>query len=241
MSGQPRYLWVADQLRRSILSGDAAPGSRLPSRSRLARAFEVSEQVSRHALRVLVTEGLVEARPGSGYYVCAAPRFHRFCRTDRVSEAGVAPLRQEDLGTVRESASTPIARRLAARVGDPVFRTCCRGDAAGEPVVLHTSWEPTALTRGTRRTPEHARPGPGLLDRLGAAGVRVDRVVEEVGVRPLREPEASLLDLASGRPVLVVERTHYSGETPVETSDLVGAVDHCRLLYRLSLRFPHDG
>lgn len=236
MGEQPRYLWVADQLRGSILSGDAAPGSRLPSRSRLARTFEVSEQVSRHALRLLVTEGLAEARPGSGYYVCATPRFHRFCRTERAPDSGAAPLHQEDLGTVRESASAPIARRLAVRDGAPVFRTRCRGTAEGEPVALHTSWEPVALTRGTRRTPEDARPGSGLLGRLGAAGVRVDRVAEEVGVRPLREPEACLLGLAAGRPVLVVERTHYSGQCPVETSDLVGAVDHCRLLYRLSLR-----
>ncbi|MFD0774327.1 UTRA domain-containing protein, partial [Streptomonospora algeriensis] len=98
-----------------------------------------------------------------------------------------------------------------------------------------------ALTQGTLRTPADAPPDTGVLQRLGAAGVAIDRVVEEVGVRPLREPEADLLKLAPGLPVLVVERTHYQGRRPVETSDLVGSVDHCRLLYRLSLTRSPNG
>ncbi|MUL41269.1 GntR family transcriptional regulator [Streptomonospora sp. PA3] len=235
MGGQPRYLWVADLLRRPILNGELEPGSRLPSRSRLARTYGVSEQVSRHALRLLVSEGLVEARPGSGYYVRSVPQIHRFSRTDRSSGSGVDPLQREDLGTCTEIACGLIARRLGVRDGVRLFRTRCLGMADDVPVALHTAWELSALTQGTLRTPADAEPGTSVLQRLGAAGVTVDRVVEEVGVRPLREPESSLLRLAPGLPVLVVERTHYQGRRPVETSDLVGSIDHCRLLYRLSL------
>ena len=195
----------------------------------------MSEQVSRHALRLLVSEGLVEARPGSGYYVRAVSQPHCFSRTDRSSGSGVGPLDRADLGTRIEKASDPITQRLAVRDGETVFRTRCLGSADDVPVALYTSWEPAALTRGTLRTPADAEPWTGLLDRLSAAGVIVDRVVEEVGVRPLQEPEADPLRLAPGLPVLVVERTHYYGHRPVETSDLVGSVDHCRLLYRLSL------
>ncbi|GAA4917571.1 GntR family transcriptional regulator [Streptomonospora salina] len=222
-------------VRSSILSGEFDPGSRLPSRTRLARAHGVSEQVSRHALRLLVSEGLVEARPGSGYYVRSVPQIHRFSRTDRASGSGVDPLRHEDMGTGTEAACGLVARRLDVRDGVRVFRTRCLGTADGVPVALHTAWEPAALTQGTLRTPADADPGSGVLQRLAAAGVTIDRVVEEVGVRPLRDPESSLLKLAPGLPVLVVERTHYQGRRPVETSDLVGSTDHCRLIYRLGL------
>ncbi|MBV2364029.1 GntR family transcriptional regulator [Streptomonospora nanhaiensis] len=235
MDGRPRYLWVADRLRRPILNGELEPGTRLPSRSRLARTYDVSEQVSRHALRLLVSEGLVEARPGSGYYVRPVPQIHRFSRTDRTSGSGVDPLERSDLGTQTDAVCGAVARRLGVRDGERVFRTRCLGLSDGAPVALHTAWEPAALTQGTLRTPADSEPGTSVLQRLGAAGVIIDRVVEEVGVRPLREPESSLLHLAPGLPVLVVERTHYSGRRPVETSDLVGSVDHCRLLYRLSL------
>ncbi|GAB3445414.1 GntR family transcriptional regulator [Streptomonospora sediminis] len=238
MGGQPRYLWVADLLRRPILNGDLEPGSRLPSRSRLSRTYGVSEQVSRHALRLLVSEGLVEARPGSGYYVRTVPEIHRFSRTDRSSGSGVDPLQREDLGARSETVCGLIARRLGVRDGARVFRTRCLGMADDAPVALHTAWEPASLTQGTLRTPADAEPGTSVLQRLGAAGVVIDRVVEEVCVRPLREPESNLLHLAPGLPVLVVERTHYQGPRPVETSDLVGSIDHCRLLYRLSLARP---
>ncbi|WP_017539556.1 GntR family transcriptional regulator [Nocardiopsis halophila] len=237
MEPRPRYVWVAELLRRPILSGELGPGERLPSRSRLARIYDVSEQVSRHALRLLVSEGLVEARPGAGYFVRSLPDVHRFPRTDRASGAGVGPLHPAESDVATEKAEDPVARRLVLRTGTPVFRTLTVGTAEGEPVAVHTAWEPTSLTRGTLRSPADA-PDTGVLDRLAGAGVSVDRVVEEVGVRPLREPEATSLRLPPGRPMLVVERTHYCQGRPVETSDLVGSTDQCRLVYRLSLTRP---
>jgi len=236
--GQPRYLWLADLLREPILTGEVGPGSRLPSRSRLARTHGVSEQVSRHALRLLVSEGLVEARPGSGYFVRPVPTVHRFSRTDRSSGSGVDPLRTGEAEIATVQADNGVARRLALRDGEAVFRSRRLGTADGRPIALHTAWEPARLTAGTLRTPADADPGTGVLDRLTAAGISIDRVVEEVGVRPLREPEAAALGLAPGLPVLVVERTHFSGRRPVETSDLVGSTEHCRLVYRLSLARP---
>ena len=237
METQPRYVWMAELLRRPILSGELAPGDRLPSRSRLARAYDVSEQVSRHALRLLVDEGLVEARPGAGYFVRSPPDVHRFPRTDRFSGAGVGPLHAAEYDVATERAAGSLARRLVLQEGAPVFRTRTVGTAEGEPVAVHTAWEPTSLTKGTLRSPVDA-PEAGVLDRLAGVGVAVDRVVEEVGVRPLRAPEAVSLRLPPGRPMLVVERTHYSQGRPVETSDLVGSVDQCRLVYRLGLTRP---
>lgn len=240
MDRQPRYLWLAEQLRDPILRGELSPGARLPSRTRLARTYRVSEQISRTALRLLVTEGLVEARPGSGYYVRGAPDTFRICRTDTSSGSGLGPLRLESIGTQQELCLPPLCGRLRLREGDPVYRTTSRGLASNRPIVLHRSWESAALTAGTLRTPFDAAPGTVLLERLSAAGHPVDRVIEEVGIRPLQDGEAHLLGSAPGLPVLVVERTHYSGRRPVETSDLVGDAEACRLLYKLSLARPRE-
>jgi GntR family transcriptional regulator len=237
VSRQPRYLWLADQLREPILNGELTPGTRLPSRTRLARAYRVSEQISRTALRLLVTEGLVEARPGSGYFVRSVPEVFRLSRTDASSGSGLGRLSRERVSTEQERCTAPLSSRLRRRDGEPVYRTTSRGLSSNQPVTLHRSWEPAALTAGTLRTPfDSADSGP--LERLGAAGFPVDRVVEEVGVRALRDSEAALLDSAPGVPVLVVERTHYCGDRPVETSDLIGTAEQCRLLYRLSLARP---
>ncbi|WP_159942630.1 MULTISPECIES: GntR family transcriptional regulator [unclassified Nocardiopsis] len=238
MSRQPRYLWLADQLRKPILNGEMPPGTRLPSRTRLARNHGVSEQISRTALRLLVTEGLVESRPGSGYFVRKVPEIFRLCRTDASSGSGLGRLRREEVRTEQEQCTQPLTSRLRLREGDPVYLTTSRGMSAERPVTLHRSWEPAALTVGTLRTPFDSSPGTGLLERLSAAGHPVDRVVEEVGVRALRDCEASLLGSAPGVPVLVVERTHYSGNRPVETSDLIGSTEQCRFLYKLTLARP---
>lgn len=237
MSRQPRYLWLADQLREPILNGELTPGTRLPSRTRLARTYRVSEQISRTALRLLVTEGLVEARPGSGYYVRTVPEVYRLSRTDATSGSGLGRLSRELVSTEQELCTTQLSSRLRLRDGEPVYLTTSRGFSANRPVTLHRSWEPAVLTAGTLRTPfDAAETGP--LERLSAAGYPVDRVVEEVGVRALRDSEAVLLDSAPGMTVLVVERTHYSGDRPVETSDLIGSAEQCRLLYKLSLARP---
>lgn len=63
-----RVTVIADALRASILSGEVAPGDRLPSEAELTRTYSVSRTVVREAFAQLRTEGLVEARKGSGVY-----------------------------------------------------------------------------------------------------------------------------------------------------------------------------
>ncbi len=237
---QPRYLWLAEQLRDPILRGKTPPGTRLPSRTRLARTYRVSEQISRTALRLLVTEGLVEARPGSGYFVRSPPEAFRLCRTNASSGSGAERLGYEDIGTEQERCAPPLNSRLRIREGDPVYRTTSYGLSARVPVTLHRSWEPAALTAGTPHTPFGTGSRNSLVNRLDAAGHTVDRIIEEVRTRALRDSEAVLLRSAPGVPVLVIERTHYSGGRPVETSDLLAVAEHCSLLYNLTLSRPRS-
>src|SRR5258706_190344 len=48
-------------------------GARVPSRNAIITNYGVGETAAKHALHVLVAEGLIEARPGSGCYVRRAP------------------------------------------------------------------------------------------------------------------------------------------------------------------------
>lgn len=233
-TSSPRYLMVAESLRRPILEGRLLPGTRLPSRAQLAVRHRVSEQVSRHALRLLMTEGLVESRPGSGYYVRRRPMAHRLPRTG--SDTGpMGTFLGEHLGAMTIAAAPAEAARLNVRVGESLYRTRHLARSEEIPVMVHTSWEPTALTRGTNHSPLHATTGENPVDRLARAGTVVDRVLECVTVRPAHEPEADLLGTEPGQAALVIERTHFSGQRPVETSHLVAAPEGCELVYRLSL------
>jgi DNA-binding transcriptional MocR family regulator len=60
---------LAAGLRRRIASGALTPGSRMPSVRALAKSSQVSPFTAARVYDVLVAEGLVEARRGSGYFV----------------------------------------------------------------------------------------------------------------------------------------------------------------------------
>lgn len=63
---------MADALRRTYRH--RPPGTRLPSTRAIAAEHGVGPVTVQTALRILVAEGLVETRPGSGTYVAATPQ-----------------------------------------------------------------------------------------------------------------------------------------------------------------------
>ncbi|HEV7137019.1 MAG TPA: PLP-dependent aminotransferase family protein [Steroidobacteraceae bacterium] len=74
MSAQPaavftRAAGISAQVRGRILAGHLGPGDRLPSVRALARSHGVSPFTAARVYDLLVAEGLIEARRGSGYYV----------------------------------------------------------------------------------------------------------------------------------------------------------------------------
>jgi GntR family transcriptional regulator, transcriptional repressor for pyruvate dehydrogenase complex len=62
---------VLDDLRKRVLSGELARGTKLPSEKQLASYYGVSGPTIRESVRALSTMGLVEVRHGSGTYVAA--------------------------------------------------------------------------------------------------------------------------------------------------------------------------
>lgn len=66
-----RYRALARKIADHIRAGRLAPGTRLPSVRRLSRQEDVSITTILHAYELLEQEGIVEARPQSGYFVRA--------------------------------------------------------------------------------------------------------------------------------------------------------------------------
>ncbi len=60
---------VADTLRRLVLTETVKPGDALPSERDLSETLSVSRNIVREALTVLVAEGLIVKKPGSGIFV----------------------------------------------------------------------------------------------------------------------------------------------------------------------------
>ncbi|KAA1019033.1 winged helix-turn-helix transcriptional regulator [Pseudonocardia sp. EV170527-09] len=105
-TSRPKYLQVADDLRRAIRSGTYPVGSELPSTSQLVRSHEVSTTVVRAAVRELRQEGIVRGQPGKAVYVTATP--------DEVPSSGAGA---EDIMALVRDLQDRVAR-LEQQVGD---------------------------------------------------------------------------------------------------------------------------
>jgi len=69
MDAQPLYQRIAHHYRGAIRTGTLAPGEAMPSVRALTRLHQVSVSTALQACRSLEDEGLLEARPRSGYFV----------------------------------------------------------------------------------------------------------------------------------------------------------------------------
>ena len=241
-STDPVYLRVLEDLRTRISDGSLEPGARVPSRNAIIARYGVGETAAKHALAVLADEGLIEARAGSGSYVRKVPvtrclehdRPH--CPGSPFGPADPAGRLSAEHQSEQVSAPPRIARRLGLRPGsDQVMRTRYLLSLDGIPVQLVTSCEPVRLTGGTAITGPEQGPlaGRGVIERMRSIGIYVDEVVEEVSARTSLRTEASLLAIAAGAPVLLVERAHLAAGRAVEAGDIVTAAEGFRLRYRI--------
>ncbi len=246
---QPAYLRVAGDLRKKIVDGSLPPHTRLPSQARIREEYGVSDTVALEARKVLMAEGLVEGRSGSGTYVRERPVPRKIARTGyRAVNGGSTPFRQEQAAdgargtwesrSEQVEAGAKIAERLGIHPGDRVMCTKYVFRDAGEAMMLSTSWEPLALTG---RTPvmlpeEGPLGGCGVVERMAAIDVVVDNVAEEVGARPGLAEELTALGGVPGHVVLIVQRTYYASGRPVETADVVVPADRYRIAYHLPVK-----
>ncbi|MEU4516295.1 GntR family transcriptional regulator [Nonomuraea wenchangensis] len=234
-TSDPVYLRVVEDIRRQITDGTLPPGAPIPSRAQLTRKYGVGETAARHALRVLASEGLIIGRVGSGHYVRERPvltPLHRWRYLDHPAPIA-ADLQSQGRRVTWEWHSEPaeagpeIGRRLRIRETTTLTKThyVFRGD--GRPLQLATSYEPMDFAPHTE---EERR---SLFARLYAHGIKVTEVVESVSTRVPRPAESDALDLSAGVHVLHVERTHWAGDRPVETSDIVIPGDRFRVTYSM--------
>lgn len=103
------------RLRRYMVESELAPGDRLPSESELAAGLGSSRVVVREALHALEALGLLESRPGSGWYIRGFDVAHA-ARTFGRSLA-FHPAAVLDLLAIRRSMEADLVAGLADRLG----------------------------------------------------------------------------------------------------------------------------
>jgi GntR family transcriptional regulator len=223
----PAYRRIADSLRHAIETGTLVGGDQLPTEQELAEEWGSSRSTVREAIRILVTRGLVEARPGQGTFV-----------TKKITPIMTDLSATHDLGTgedaryyidvrrqnrtprstvprvVIEAASPLVAAELQLSPGDQVI---CRHQLRfvdEEPYSLQTSFYPMQLLtdRGAGRLIDAADIAEGTIQYLrDAFGIEQIGYRDVITVRTPNATEANFFKIPEDGRVAVFEnfRTSY--------------------------------
>ncbi len=203
-------LWrqVADGIERGIADGRFAAGEKLPGEMEIAETYRVNRHTVRRALAALAERGLVRAERGSGTYV-EAPRLAYPLRSrTRFSEI-VGAGGQEPRGQLIEAsddvATREVARALGLKTGTPLIRIESVRFADRTPICVSTTWLSAERFPEAGRVFANTRSMTKLLAHFGIRDYR--RGSSKITAAIADATDAARLDLALGRPVLVVDST----------------------------------
>jgi GntR family phosphonate transport system transcriptional regulator len=202
-------LWrrVADSIEQSIADGTYPRDSKLPGETEIAELHRVNRHTVRRALAALAERGLVRAERGSGTYV-EAPRIayplRSRTRFSEIVSAGGHEAHGKLLHASIEDAPRDLAKHLGLKTGAPLLRIDALRTADRMPICVGSTWV------DADRFPDGAK----LYEKLQS----ITKVLDHYGIRDYRREwtnitaaiaeaaDAARLDLALGRPVLVVEK-----------------------------------
>ena len=231
----PYYYQIAEILRGMIADAEVGPDAELslPSENELCRLYDVTRATVRHALELLEREGLIYRKKGKGTFLRRRVQLDlaRLCSTTRDMQArGWVP------GTRLLSVRTlvpalHIQHQLRSEADTPVWEINRLRLADGEPISLQWSY------LSCQRVPEldrHDLTG-SLYETLSSAYAIELRTAEQViRTRMATAEEALLLEIPTGAPVFVIDRTSYDqAEKPVEYLHALWRGDRYDLQVRL--------
>lgn len=233
----PLYRQIKQLIVQALDSGEWKPGESIPSEFELAARFQVSQGTVRKAIDELAAEHLLVRRQGKGTFVAThheARIRYRFLRlaADDGAEGQRAESRIIDCKRVRAPAE--VARALELRAGESAVAIRRLLAFGGVATVVDDIWLPGAAFRGLTAELLARYRGPlyGLFEsEFGVSMVRADEKLRAVAAP---DDAAQLLGVASGTPLLQVDRVSYTyGDRPMEVRRGLYRTD--RYHYRNSL------
>lgn len=167
---QPLYESVYQQLRDEIITSERQAGDKLPSKRALATQLGISVNTVETAYRQLESEGYVEARPRSGFYVLPLEQLpvDRQANPATLHRPEPAPLRVDFATGAVDASRFPITiwqRLIRGALARPEALQRCpsQGDLALRTEIARY----LARARGVHCQPEQIILGPGTDYLLG--------------------------------------------------------------------------
>ncbi len=211
---QAKYLTIMETIRQRILSGQYAPGERIPSEHSLARQFNVSRGTVERAIRALVQDGLLYRQQGSGTFV-ARPGY-RILQFRLDVSAWKEEVSSGDIRLLHKGLVLPppdISQRLQLGFQQKVISIVRVRMADGAPVAHEVRYLPESLCPDLLDEDlEHQSVHQLLVDKYRIPLLRAAYTIQAIA---MGEDEARLLQTEVGTHGFLVERlTFTTGQKP---------------------------
>jgi GntR family histidine utilization transcriptional repressor len=224
---------ILGDIEGRILSGEWAPGTRIPVEHELSAHYHCSRMTVNKALSELARAGLIERRRKRGSFVMRATS--RSAVLDipdvmaEVEDLGAA-YRFEILTRRRRGGARADAGRLEGIAAGPLLDLTCRHWADAKPFcieerLINLAATPEAADEAFADIP----PGAWLLARAPWTCAE-----HRIRARPADARRAALLDLPLGTACLVIERRTWSGQAAITYAQLTYPGEARELIARFS-------
>lgn len=205
----PRYQRLRDQIAGGIAAQQWKPGEAIPSEAELAGMHNVAVGTVRHAIDVLVAEGLVERAQGRGTFVRRPCFDHSLLRCLQIPglEPGQKPVL---VSRILERAALPAPPEAAVKLGLATGADCIR--------LVRQKWVDRSILRCEEIWLPKARFAPLLAVELASigddlypaferlCGQLVATAEETLTAEAVGPEHARLIGVSVGQPVVVIER-----------------------------------
>ncbi|MBM7635877.1 GntR family transcriptional regulator [Streptococcus saliviloxodontae] len=212
----PAYIHIHDHIKKEIEDGKWQIGQRLPSERDLSETFQVSRMTLRQAITLLVEEGILERRVGSGTYV-AGRRVQERMRgttsfTEIVKSQGKYPS-SKLISYQKKLASKTERDQLQLTAKDYVISMERVRYADQLPLVYEVASIPEKLIASFNQTEitEH------FFQTLTQNGYTIGKSQQTIYAKTASDKVAGHLDVAKGHAILALTQVSYfSDGTPFE-------------------------
>lgn len=171
----PAYIQLYEQLRRDIVEGVYALGTKLPSKRLLASELGISVVTVEHALSILADEGYIGTKERSGAFVIYRADDGFVTPSPVPIKARHVPHTGENEGAVPFSVLARTMRRVLADYGEEILT---RSPQSGCFALRHAISQYLARSRGMNVTPDQVVVGSGaeylyglVVGMLGASRI----------------------------------------------------------------------
>jgi GntR family transcriptional regulator len=228
----PIYRQIAEDLRHQIETGELRPGEQLKTEIELRDKYNASRNTIRDAIKLLVTRGLIETRPGQGTFVVETIVPFVTTLTGDLETASsvegdiytkeVSALRRQpnatapEVGIHQAGRAAPATGELELPAGTPVVSRHQQRFIDDIPWSLQTSFYPMSLVeRGANRLIQVENIDEGTVVYLRRTlGIKQAGYRDTITVRAPDNVEAAFFKLPDDGRISVIEtrRTAFDGQ-----------------------------